>query len=550
MYALSQVIQPDELVQMAFDSLPERICVLDRDGSIVLTNQAWSQSARENGAGPGRCGTGVNYLQVCRTATGAFSERAFEAAIGIETVLRGAAPQFTLDYPCPNASRKAWFRLTARPLARPRSGVVILHSEITSQVMLAEKLRRTQAHCGALLENPVDAATVLAANGNIRFQSPASEGIFGIRPEELVGRPIFDFVHADDSDAVRKVLCDCLRYAHRKHNCEYRFRNRDGSWRTLESAARKLLAGSEGDIILNSRDITSQKLAEKALRAQQNAMARGREELQALAARLFREQEEERRRVAAEMNGNLSQRLALMGLRAAHMAARAAAGQSTDVFQDCIAGLDRDLRRLAGALHPATLDQLGLAVALREYCAEFTRKGGIPVNYVHRGISACLPGRTASTLYRIAEEALGNVAKHACAKETWVTLSKTAKGIRLAIRDDGAGFDPVAVDPGSGLGILAMRERLRAVGGSLSIRSRHGTGTEVVALAPLLSAGNQPGATIPRNVVVDPLDQHQQPVVEFHQIHQVHEQPHEPRDGSREVQPAKRSYRLVASDRR
>src|ERR1035441_5414796 len=125
MYALSQVAQADELVQIAFDSLPERICVLARDGSIVLTNQTWSQSARENGGALSRCGPGVNYLQVCRTATGPFAEGAFEAAIGIESVLRGAARHFILDYPCPSPSWKAWFRLVAKPLRRPPSGALL-----------------------------------------------------------------------------------------------------------------------------------------------------------------------------------------------------------------------------------------------------------------------------------------------------------------------------------------------------------------------------------------------------------------------------------------
>jgi PAS domain S-box-containing protein len=549
MYALSEALQPGDLVRMAFDSLREGICVLDRDGSVVLTNQTWGRRAGEDCGGLSRCGPGLNYLQVCRTATGPLSERAFEAATGIETVLRGTVPQFVLDYACNSNSRKAWFRLIVRPLRRPPSGAVILHSEITSHVLMAEQLRRTRAHYDALLENPVDAATVLAANGDIRYQSPASEGIFGVRPEELVGRPIFEFVHPDDAGAVHELLRGCLRYAHRKHTCETRFRNRDGSWRTLECIGRKLLSDSEGGIILNSRDITNKKIAEKTLQAKQDALARDRQELEALAARLFREQEEERQRVAAELHGRLSQRVALMGLQASRMAARTAAGE-THVLQDCVASLDRDLHHLADALHPATLDQLGLAVALREYCAEFSQRNGISVNYIHRRISARLPGRTASTLYRVAQEALGNVAKHSLATHAWVTLSRTAKGIRLAIRDDGSGFDPGGVEAGSGLGILAMRERLRAVSGSLSIRSRQGTGTEVAAVAPLLPAGNQACAAIPGEVVVDPLDQHQHPVVEFHQVHQVHEQPHEPGNGSGEMQPAKVRHGFVASNRR
>src|ERR1017187_6728770 len=108
MYALSQVVHPDELVQIAFDSLRERICVLDRDGSIVLTNQAWSQSARENGASPDRCGLRVNYLRVCRIAPGPFPGGGLGAAMGVGTVLRGAGPQFPLNFPRPSPSRKAW----------------------------------------------------------------------------------------------------------------------------------------------------------------------------------------------------------------------------------------------------------------------------------------------------------------------------------------------------------------------------------------------------------------------------------------------------------
>lgn len=379
--------QPDELVRVAFDSLRERICVLDRDGRIVLTNAAWDRFAHQNGASPDRCGPGVNYLEVCRSAHGPFSERASEAALGIDSVLHGAVPQFSLIYPCPSPWRKAWFRLAARPPRRFRNGAVILHSEITSQVLLAEKLRH----------------------------------FLGIRPD---------------------------------------------------------------------------------------AAMRNREELEALTARLFREQEEERRRVAAELNGGLSQRVAALTLQAAHLAARAAAPGQSYAFEECVASLGHDLRHLSGDLYPALLDRFGLAAALRDCCTEFTRKQRIPVNYVHRGISARLPVQAASTLYRIAAEALANVAKHARARRTWVTLSRTAQGLRLAIRDDGAGFHPAAVEPGSGLGILAMRERLRAVSGSLSIRSRPGGGTKVVALVPLSSAGDQPRAAIPGDIVVDPLDQH------------------------------------------
>jgi PAS domain S-box-containing protein len=496
-------LRPDELVQAAFDSLRERICVLDRNGAIVLTNGAWDRFARDNGASPNRCGPGANYLRVCRGAAGPLSERALEAAGGIETVMRGEAPEFTLDYACPSPFRKAWFRLVARPLGRSHTGTVVLHSEITSQVLLAEKLRRTQQHYGELLENPVDVATVLEPDGSVRYQSPASEGVLGIRPEELVGHPIFAFVHPDDAGALSKLLRDCQRYPSRKHPCEYRFRNADGSWRAVESIARKLLSHPEGGIILNSRDVTHRKLAEGTLLAKQDALARNCQALEALAARLFREQEEERRRVAAQLNGSLTQQLAAVKLAVAMRGApmdsrgdsRGDAPGRPDSIQACVASLGRDLQHLAAALHSATLDHFGLAVALRDCTTDFAQKQGIPIHYVHRGISTRLLGQATAALYRIAEEAMANIAKHAHAHRVWVTLSRTAKGIRLAIRDDGSGFDPKAIEPGSGFGVLAMRERLRAVGGSLVIRARPGAGCEVVALAPLSDPSHFPPAT-------------------------------------------------------
>jgi PAS domain S-box-containing protein len=481
MFAVSQVRQPDELIQVAFDSLRERICVLDRGGSIVLTNHAWNQSVREGGANPARCGPGVNYLQVCRKATGPFAEHALEAAIGIECVLRGACPQFALYYPCPSPSRKAWFRLIVRPLRPPHAGAIVLNPEITNQLLLTEKLRGAEARYGALLDNPVDVATVLAGDGTVRYQSPASERVLGIRAEALAGRSIFEFVHPDDSPALQQVLRDSLRYPTRKHLCEYRFRNPDGSWRMLEGIARKLSSDRMAGVTLNSRDITHRKLAEQTLLAKQDALRRDRDEWEALTARLLRRQEEEHRHVAAELNGKLSQRLASVSLRAAHMAAPGQSG----ALQECVAGLGGDLHQLGRDLYPAMLDHFGLAVALRGYCAEFARKRGIPVNCVHRGISTRVPVQIAVVLHRVAEEALENAARHAHANQAWVTLSRTAGGIRLVVRDDGAGFDPTAVPPGSGLGLLAMRARLRAVNGSLSIRSRPGGGTDIVALAPL-----------------------------------------------------------------
>ncbi len=484
MYALSQATPPAELSLLALDSFPERICVLDRGGWIIFANRAWNHN-EDDSIGRVRSGVGANYLWVCRSAIDTLADRAWRVAKGIEAVLREAIPQFTVDYSRTTASGQAWFRLLARPLRAAGAGAVVVQSEITGQVAFADKLRRTQKYCDVMIANPMETATILGAGNIVRYQSPASEAVLGLSPSELLGRQIFEFVHPEDAAAVRQHLRDCRLGAPAKGPCEYRFRNKDGSWRNVESAGRRI--SSSEDVVLNSRNITHQKLAEEALRTGQAALELRRDELQGLAARLFGEQERQHRALAAELN-YLSQRLASMALEAPNLAKRDSAGACG--LRDCVASLGRDLHQIADALHPLQLDNLGLAAALRDYLDRFARAHGITVHFHHRGISAWLPPHTAVTLYRIAEKALSNAAKHANAEQVWVTLSRNTHGLRLVVRDDGSGYNPADIQPGLGLGLLAIRERLRDIQGSLSTRSRAGGGTELVIVAPLTSTGN------------------------------------------------------------
>lgn len=497
----------EELSQKVFDSLRDHICVLDRSGIIILTNHAWDRFARTNGAEPARCGPGVNYLDVCRSASGRFSEGAARTADGIESGLRGASSVFTLEYPCPSPSGRAWYRVTARPLRPLRDGGVIAHADITGQALLAERLRLREAQHEAMLHNPVDTGTVVTPEGAIQFQSPDSDGVLGYRAAVLFRRNIFEFVHPEDTPAVRKFLDDCMLEPHQRHHVEYRFRDRDGAWRWLESTGRRLLASPSHRIIMNSRDMTRIRLAEKAMRDSQDALLRRREDLESLVSRLFLDQEQERRRTAAELHEKAGRQLALLILQATQLSASPDSADQLHSLQEGVGILSDQLHQLAHSLHPAMLALLGLAVALREYCEEFSRKQQVPVQYTHRGIPARLPAPITSALYRVAEEALANVARHARTRQAWVSLTRNAQGIRLSVRDAGAGFDPARLEPGSGLGILAMRERLRSVNGKLSVRARPGAGTEVVALIPLAPPGNQPRAPVSRDVIVDPFDQ-------------------------------------------
>jgi two-component system CheB/CheR fusion protein len=153
--------------------------------------------------------------------------------------------------------------------------------------------------------------------------------------------------------------------------------------------------------------------------------------------------------------------------------------------------LSEDLRRISHALHPSILEDLGLASALRSLVAEFAEREGMPADFTHRHVPAQLPIEVAGSLYRITQEALRNVSKHAGRTHVRVTLTGSKSGLRLVIRDLGEGFDPSET---RGLGLISMEERARLIRASFRVTSSLGEGTTVQVQAPFESAQEAIGA--------------------------------------------------------
>ena len=145
---------------------------------------------------------------------------------------------------------------------------------------------------------------------------------------------------------------------------------------------------------------------------------------------------------------------------------------------------------MARRLHPSILDDLGLVKALKAECAHFSAREGIDVNFEHHDVPAGLPRALALCLYRIAQESLRNIGKHARSPVATVELSvDTGEQIRLTVEDRGSGFSPGNAR-GMGLGLVSMRERARLVGGTCSVHSVPGEGTKVDVRLPM---GEEPG---------------------------------------------------------
>jgi two-component system sensor histidine kinase UhpB len=212
------------------------------------------------------------------------------------------------------------------------------------------------------------------------------------------------------------------------------------------------------------------------------------ERLQRLSALLISAQDKERARIARDLHDDLSQQLAgvsisLSGLRR-HIGA-GAHGEELASIQQRVVALSEAVRSLSHDLHPDVLKHAGLARALSARCAELSRSQAIVATCTAEGDFESVDSETRHCLYRVAQEALHNVVKHAGARHVEVRLVRTGDAVEVSIADDGQGFDVATArrSPG-GLGLLSINERVRLAGGTLSVLTEAGKGTQIRVRLP------------------------------------------------------------------
>ncbi len=298
--------------------------------------------------------------------------------------------------------------------------------------------------------------------------------------EEQLGSAWIASVHPDDVDGCRAGYEEAFD-ARRKFVMEYRLRRADGEYRwMLDSGAPRF----EGDgtfvgYIGSCTDITDWKGARQALSA--------------LGGLLINAQEVERSRIARELHDDLSQRLALLSTDIEQLSQQAEVS-APEMLGGLQEALDRtleilnDINRLAYELHPSKLDRLGLVSASRGLCREIGEAQSLQIDFNFDAIPDSLPRDVALCLYRVLQESLRNVVKHSGTRRALVEMNGSPGEIRLTVSDEGVGFDPDRPHKDGGLGLISMRERLRLIGGRITIDSRPLRGTCVHVSVPL-SAG-------------------------------------------------------------
>lgn len=351
----------------------------------------------------------------------------------------------------------------------------------------------------------------LAPDRTVTTWSPGAAAVLGWSEGEMVGRSGDDiFTPEDRAAGAPAAEADTARRDGRAADERWHVR-KDGS-RFFAGGVMTPLGDPGRGFVKVLRDLTDKKRAEDelhaarvdlerrvaertgelevALDALEGEMARRQE----LSRRLAAASEAERRRISRDLHDSVGQ--LLTGLSLAAKAARgadrlppAATGKLDDVLRLSDA-IGKELHALAVRLRPTALDDVGLGAAVAQLVAEWTARVGVPVDYQATGLEPeRLPAELETTLYRVVQEALTNVAKHARAGRVAVVLTRLGDEATAVVEDDGGGFDPATAGKGR-LGLVGMRERLALVGGTLEVESAPGSGTTVIARVPL--GGDRP----------------------------------------------------------
>jgi signal transduction histidine kinase len=235
----------------------------------------------------------------------------------------------------------------------------------------------------------------------------------------------------------------------------------------------------------------AQTLLISGLLIQRRRRRRAEREVESLAGRLITAQEAERSRIAGDLHDDVNQQLAGLSIALSNVKRQLQNGGNGTVqeeigrLQQRTIDLADVIRNLSHELHPGVLQHVGLAAALNGHCAEVGKQYPIEVTFSAVDVRDGIPQEVALCLYRVAQEALRNIAVHAAAHKAQVTLRSSEQGVELVIADDGQGFDLAEAREVGGLGLISLDERVRLIGGSLAISTEPQHGTEVRVQVPL-----------------------------------------------------------------
>lgn len=375
---------------------------------------------------------------------------------------------------------KIWLSVNARTV-RDEAGKILYYEgtarDITERKHAEQALRESEERYRELFENSKDALYVHDMSGCYTSVNRAAERLSGYTREELIGNHFSIFLNPEYESHIRGHLG---RKSEEPYETTYEteMSTKHGRHVPVEISSRLIFAdgipvGVQGCM----RDVSERKRVQAAART--------------YSRRLIEAQEGERRRMSRELHDQVGQILTAVKMNMHALRQKCTAPEILSSIEDNMKVIDEavdQVRDLSVDLRPLLLDDLGLVVAVRWYLDRQAKSCGVPADFTTHSLSE--DDRFSSELetacFRIVQEAVTNVARHAHASHISVVLEKVGQDLILLISDDGAGFDMKALRTGSAtLGLRSMEERVQAVGGSITIDSAPDVGTAICARIPI-----------------------------------------------------------------
>lgn len=367
--------------------------------------------------------------------------------------------------------------------------------ELTERWRAEDALSKSEDRFRRLAQNAPDMIFRWSYRVGFEYVSPASLEVTGYTPEEYYGDPGLNYrtVHPDDIPVYDSIFSDLADPERPRQYSIVRVFHKDGHIVHLELRLTPIYDGRRELIAMEgiARDVSQHIITNARLRE--------------LSTRLTQAQEEERRRVASELHDEVGQSLTVTKMRLKMLSSTLppeaeAARDQLKMLGGLVEESLQTVRSLSHQLRPPLLDEMGWQPALEWLCEGFSKRADLPIQYKHRGPAERLVPGIELAAYRVVQEALTNVLRHANASQVKVSSTLSSAKLKITVKDNGQGFDVYALrnanKPDVGLGLLSMQERIDINGGQLHIESKPGKGTSVVASFPVIFRSDEHDANI------------------------------------------------------